>query len=82
MEEYSLPDEVMQHDCNSRAYKEVRDLYAKMPFGYKKAVRAAISAEKEIAALLVKVHKLYPELSRKSLSYNRARKTVFITEEE
>lgn len=82
MEGHSIPYEIMEHDYNERACLKVRDLASKLPFGYKKAVRAAKDAIKERTLFWDKIYVLYPEFKGKRLVYKTEIKRVCLYEEK
>ena len=62
MKTYPIPQEVADIMVKSYALNNLRDTYAKLPFGFKKAARAAIEAEKFRVEFWNKVYKIYPKI--------------------
>lgn len=61
---YPIPAEIQELDNKKRAHEELRDLYVKLPFGFKKAMKCAILAEKYKKEYWAAIRDLYPELQR------------------
>ena len=64
---YKIPKELLKISAESNGYLKLRELYVKLPFGYKKAVKCSVEAEKLNQDFFIKAKKLYPELKGKSL---------------
>lgn len=65
LNEYPVPDEIAVFFFESIALEDVRNRYIRMPFGYKKAVKAAVGARKSGAAFWQAIYTLYPEINAK-----------------
>jgi hypothetical protein len=76
--QYIVPDEIHEIWCKYTGYVDLRDIYVKRPFGYKKAVRAARDAEIARYKFWHSLRKVFPELTSSGLTYNAANKTVSI----
>lgn len=74
--EYDIPQEVADIMVTSEAYSALMDVYAKLPFGYKKALKSSIKCEHEKRMFWKKINDLYPKLKNKHLTYNASYKTV------
>lgn len=60
---FDLPEEVKDLIFEHQDLRELRDVYAKQKFGYRKARRAAVGATRRKRAFWKKVFELYPEYS-------------------
>ena len=69
-ERYEIPDEVATLMRKAEALIELRDIYTKLPFGFKKARKCAIDQQEYRSKFWKKVNELYPELKNKRLSFN------------
>jgi hypothetical protein len=69
-QEFTISDELRDLHDKYVAYTKVRDIYVKIPFSYKKAVKAAIDAEKTKSIFWGKFFKLYPGTTGKNFEYN------------
>lgn len=68
--EYPIPDDVMNLFDDKNAASGLRDVYAKLPFGFKKASKCARESERLKTKAWTKVFEVYPELRGDfSLSY-------------
>ena len=76
--EYLIPDEIALLHTKARAAKTIRNLAVKVPFGYKKAMIAAVQAIQFTQEFVNEIYKLYPELNNKRLSYSPNDKAVMI----
>jgi hypothetical protein len=74
--EYDVPEEISDIDTEVIALEDLRDVYAKRPFGYKKALRASREAVKMNNMFWKKVRKLYPQLDNKGISYSREMRKI------
>lgn len=54
----------------------LRDVYVKLPFGFKKAKKCAIGAEKAREKFWRKVRELYPELADHEITYHGGNYTI------
>ena len=76
---YLIPDEIALLHDKATAAKNVRDIAIKFPFGYKKALRAAVDSIQFLRVFSLEVRKLYPELADKTFNYYPKEK--YVTEE-
>lgn len=67
---YSIPQEVVDVSLKANAMSNLGHAYTKLPFGYKKAVKAFEGYQKLNNEFWQKVFKLYPELEGKALRLN------------
>uniref|UniRef100_A0A6H1ZW89 Uncharacterized protein n=1 Tax=viral metagenome TaxID=1070528 RepID=A0A6H1ZW89_9ZZZZ len=74
---YPIPDEIALFINKAKGAEKLRDIAIKIPFGYKKALRAAGDAEHFSWKFWNSVHNLYPELSRKKLLYDYTSQSIF-----
>lgn len=79
--EYDIPKEVGDLMVKALALDEVKESYTKRPFGYKKAVKSAISVQKYRNEFWKKVKTLYPKL-KGNLCYNIETGKVHKSEKE
>ncbi len=76
-----IPNDIYEHRLNSLAYRNLRDVYAKLPFGGKKAIKFAKLEEKENSTFLSKIGELYPDIKNaRSYSWNDMAKEVWRTD--
>ncbi|MFH1999804.1 MAG: hypothetical protein ABIK28_08990 [Planctomycetota bacterium] len=66
---YVVPDEIALLFNKREAAIKLRNFYTKMPFGYKRALRAAIDHEKFTMIFWKAVRQLYPELNGETIEY-------------
>ena len=59
--EYEIPEEIIALWDKYHAAKKMRDILAKLPFGFKKARKCALDAETFNRKFWYKVRELYPE---------------------
>jgi len=59
---YEVPREVADLMVERASHEKLRDTFAKLPFGYKKAVKHSRLAEKCRTEYWEKVSEIYPEL--------------------
>ena len=78
-EEYKIPEQTKAIHTELTALEDVRDCYIKRPFGFKKAVKAAGKLHDKQIEFWGKVHKLYPELRTKELSYKPTKGVIIVT---
>lgn len=64
-----VPNELAELFDESFALQTLRDIYAKLPFGFRKARKLAIESTKKQAKFWREVIQLYPELLGKDLIY-------------
>ena len=74
---YPIPQEVADILIEVENYSKLRDLYVKLPFGFKKAVKCGRIAEEKRSAFWRKAHELYPETKTKNLIANPSRTEVW-----
>ena len=75
---YLIPDEIALLYTKARAAKTIRNLAVKVPFGYKKAMIAAVQAIQFTQEFVNEIYKLYPELNNENLSYSPNDKEVML----
>ena len=73
---FDLPAEITCFYNEYMAFQKLRDIYVKIPFGFKKAKKCAIQAENVREKFWRKIHELYPELKGKIIKYNLESFTV------
>ena len=78
---YPIPDEIALLHDKAQAAKIIRDLAVKTPFGYRKAMKAAVEAIRFLRMFSKEVGDLYPELNKKKLEYSPKDQLVIITDE-
>lgn len=78
--QYEIPQELVNMSLKANAANLLGQLYVKMPFGYKKALKALESQNKINNEFWQKVYALYPDLKNKPLRLNAIQKFVFIDE--
>lgn len=71
-EKYEVTDEIADMFNKFLAIQELRDLYIKVPFGFKKAKRCALEAQECRSQFWQMVRELYPELSGYDVKYNQS----------
>ena len=76
--EYDIPEEISDIDVEVRALEDLRDVYAQLPFGYKRALKASKKAVKLNFLFWEKVKDLYPQLDKDKLLYERERKKLTV----
>jgi hypothetical protein len=70
-EEYTVPKEIDEILSEAESLLIMRDLYVKLPFGYRKAVKCAKQSEILRREFWRKLYALYPlELSEGSWTYH------------
>ena len=82
MKEYPIPDEIAEIHHRLVATRKNRDIYVKLPFGYKKALKLAISYERYITKFWKSVMELYPELDGINVSYLPIKQALIKKEKE
>lgn len=60
--EYPVPEEIRDLFDDKNAASDLRDVYAKLPFGFKKASKCARDAQRLETKAWRKVYEIYPEL--------------------
>lgn len=80
--EYVIPLEVARLMDKCIALDKLKDIYVKLPFGYRSAKKLSILSEECRADFWQKVRELYPRLAGKSLVLNRVALTVTESETE
>lgn len=68
MKKYDIPEELMELQYQRQAAEKLRDLYVKLPFGFKKAKKCALDAVRAQSEFWHRVPQLYPELEGKNLT--------------
>jgi hypothetical protein len=79
---FILPEEIRKLDDKADANTTMRDLYIKIPFMHKRALKCAENLETYRRQFWDEVLKLYPELENKVLEYRQLRRAVFIKTSE
>lgn len=82
MKEYDIPKELSNIWIKAHSHFELKKMYIKIPFGFKKAVKLTESGELKNNEFWTKVFKLYPELKNKPVRFNSYRSTVSEIEEQ
>ena len=77
MKEYSIPEEICNINTEVRALTKLRDIYAKLPFGFRLAKKCAISAEIKSHEFLRSIVEMYPELDDVKLRFDYKKRIVF-----
>ena len=80
--EYPISDDIMVLFYKHEAAKTLRDLAIKMPFGYKKALRAATDSIRFLDLFWKQIYQVYPELKSYRLKYDPERQVVSIADEK
>jgi len=68
--EYELPEVIKQLQDKRVGLIKLRELYIRLPFGYKKAVKCSQDTETTRRYFWESVFNLYPELKGKHISYD------------
>lgn len=76
--EYEIPEDVALLMDKKLSNEALRDLYVKIPFGFKKASKCAANVPHFDRKFWDAVFVLYPELKSKKLSYNVHSRTVTV----
>jgi hypothetical protein len=77
---YDLPEEIIEI-CNDYAnYAKLRELYTKVPFGFKKAVKCGKLAQQKTRLYWNNICELYPELQNKEIKFTNDNKIYIKTE--
>jgi hypothetical protein len=82
MKEYPISDDLALLNDKHLAAKKIRGLAIKLPFGYKKAFRAATDSERFRRLFWSRVRGIYPELQNKNLAYDNQKQIVWVSEEK
>lgn len=69
---YPIPDDIQELDNKKVAHEQLRDLYAKLPFGFKKSFKCALQAENYRKQFWAAIYELYPELQGHPLRANES----------
>lgn len=77
---WTVPKELVNDWTRSNALVQMRDMYAKFPFGYKKALKCSINSEEIRRCFWRNVKALYPEIT-KPISYDEVEEYVYISDE-
>ena len=80
--EYTISDDIDLLMRKTNAAMKLRDLAIKLPFGYRKARKAATDFEQFKIAFWRKVLAVYPELKGKALRYDELSKKVIIKDSQ
>jgi hypothetical protein len=59
---YDIPKEIINIILEADNYLDLRDVYSKLPFGFKKAKKCGLLAKQKKNEFWCKVIELYPEL--------------------
>ena len=70
LKKYPIPEEIVEFIHKSEAMWGLRDVYAKIPFGFSKAKKCALESEVCRTKFWRKVVEIYPELKGKKLAIN------------
>lgn len=73
-----IPDELIEIEEKCRALLELRDKYATLPFGFRRAKKCAIEAKRYRNEFVRKIKERYPELGDEFI-YNLIEKTIWKT---
>jgi len=76
MEKYPISDDIALLKEKENAAKKIVEMAIKLPFGYRKAFRAATDAEKFNRLFWKRVVNVYPVLKGKRLVYDFSNQTV------
>ena len=79
---FDLPPEITNIYNEYVALTKLRDVYTKLPFGLKKAIKCANNAENARERFWRKIKELYPELDGKTLVYKVENYTVSVHNEQ
>jgi len=77
----SVSKEIDMIIAESESLRILRDMYAKLPFGYKKAVKCAKESELKRRQFWQTLYALYPEIDKGSWTYNAYAMTIVPKEE-
>lgn len=69
-EGFAVPAELVDIIVKANAYKNLRDLYVKRPFGYHKALKASHAHIMLITEFWHKIGQLYPETQKGEWHYH------------
>lgn len=69
MIELTVPKEIDSLAAEAAAMKQMRDIYVKLPFGYRRATKAAKEAEILVRSFWQKLYVLYPEVKDGKWTY-------------
>ena len=74
---WNVPKELIDRWTKSDALREMRDMYAILPFGYKKALKCSVESEEIKRCFWRDIKKLYPELKKHSpVNYDHEEGTI------
>ncbi|MFH1630370.1 MAG: hypothetical protein ABIE47_16835 [Pseudomonadota bacterium] len=76
MSSYPVPKEIDNLLAEWVALEKLRDTYAKLPFCYRRAVKAAKEAEIKKRSFWQKLYELYPEMRDGTWTYRPYEMTV------
>ena len=79
-EEWKVPEDLIKKHEEAEAMLLLRDKYASLPLGFKKAMKCSIKNVQLSREFWANIRGLYPELKDKSLSHNYQSKVVYIAE--
>jgi hypothetical protein len=80
MKEYKLTDKLQSIWCKYMTYLDLRELYVDKSCKHGKAVKCGYKATKFRIMFWSGVHKLYPELENKSLTYSESRNSIKVND--
>ena len=82
--ERTVPKELCDIFAEYTSLWDLKQMYVKRPFGYKKAVRAGNSAEKKRTEFWKKLYKLYPDTyeGEHAWKFNRDMGIIYYDEDE
>ena len=76
---YPVPEEILDIIITAFSYKDLRAIYAKTPFGYKKAMKLSVLYSRKLQKFWSLMYKLYPEIRKHKVDYNMG--DTFVTVE-
>lgn len=79
-----VPEELCDIFSEYTSLYDLKQMYVKIPFSYKKAVRAGRSAERKRTKFWRKLYKLYPDIYEKATQwrYDKNRGIIYCEEDE
>jgi len=77
---YDLPQEILDLLDEYANYISLKEMYTKVPFGFKKAIKSGKIAIEKSNKFWNKIYELYPELKNKNVKFTDDRR-LFIAEE-
>jgi len=80
--ELLISDDMAEYFDAYHAALQLRDSAIKLPFGYKKAFKAAKDAVKNQKLFWKKVYEVYPEVAEREFNYNRLEQVLIEKQED